>query len=216
MEHKRFAFPEDTTTFINRYKPNYYIRATNAELTPTKVKIQGSVRLPVLEIPHVKGDLRIAVFASDAMQKGGYVRTQRFVFRNTSHAVATIGTQIKKPFEVVGLKICGEREATMVASVKPGACAEVFVKCTLGVKDLEEFAEALDTTKGAACNNAVLIRRDLNISLKGCAVLATSFEAKIYYPIFEVQPTILNFGNIWIGNSRKESFTIYNYSGRFF
>lgn len=158
------------------------------------------------------------VFASEVMQKGGFTCTERLIFRNTSNTIAHLSVEIKKPFEVIGLKTCGAKKTTMTAAVEPAACVEVFVRCTLNTKDLEEYAEALyckGMARAPAYNNNVLIRRYLNIFLKGFAVLATPLEVKIYYPMFELHPLVLNFGNVWIGNCRKECFTIYNYSGGF-
>lgn len=90
------------------------------------MKISGTIRLPLLHIEHVKGDLRITAFASDIIQNGGFSYTQRLVFRNTNTAIAKVGMHIKKPFNVVCLKTCGmDREDCTVAAVQPGACVEV-------------------------------------------------------------------------------------------
>lgn len=99
----------------------------------------------------------------------------------------------------------------------------MFIECRLTIKDIENYAEMLftkNTGKGTAQkitnSNIVLVKRNLNIKLKGVAVLTTNLELVIYYPIVEVQPSILNFGNVWVGNSSKAYFTIYNYSRKFY
>lgn len=201
------------------FRPNYFSRAVATELGPTKLQISGTISSPILQIEHVKGDLRVIAYASEIVQNGGFSATQRLVFRNISTAVAVIEMFINRPFAVVSMQTCGMRGASVVA-LQPDACVEVFVECAMVMRDLEEFAGALyqrGSVKGAkaiADNSTVVIKRNLNIKLKGVAILVTPLELVIYYPVIEVKPMILNFGNVWIGNSCKASFTIYNCCGK--
>lgn len=93
------------------------------------------------------------------------------------------------------------------------------MECKVDVKQVEEFAGVLyneSIVKGAWANSddSVTVCRNLNIHQKGVVVLVTPLYLILYYPVIKVIPTVLNFGNIWIGNSYKASFTIYNYSGK--
>lgn len=81
--------------------------------------------MPILELQHVKGDLRVTAFASNIVQEHEFFHTQRLIFRNISKTVAMIEMHIKPPFEVVALKTCGVKETSTVAAVQPGTCVEV-------------------------------------------------------------------------------------------
>lgn len=94
------------------------------------------------------------------------------------------------------------------------------MECTLDIQHVEDYANALynrNLVMGGftnSSNNSVVVRRNLNIHQKGVVVLVTPLDLILYYPIIEVEPATINFGSIWIGNSSKASFTIYNYSGK--
>lgn len=93
------------------------------------------------------------------------------------------------------------------------------MECKVDIKQVEDFASALyteNTVKGISANeqsNSVTVRRYLNIHQKGILLLVTPMDLILYYPIIAVEPTLINFGNVWIGNNSRATFTIYNYSG---
>lgn len=95
--------------------------------------------------------------------------------------------------------------------------------CEIDIKDMEEYATTLykmNAVKGVSVdddgdnNNVVVIRRSLKINLKGISLPPTTLELILHFPILEIHPTVLNCGNVWIGDSNKSSFIIYNCSGR--
>lgn len=97
---------------------------------------------------------------------------------------------------------------------------QVYVQCNVDKNYVEELAGTLYNrrmSRGAFAgpsDNSVIVRRNLNVHQKGVVLLVTPLDLKLYYPAITVQPVVINFGNVWIGNSAKSSFTIYNLSGK--
>lgn len=96
---------------------------------------------------------------------------------------------------------------------------QVSITCTVSLADVNCFAGCLSKENNIedvlvdTDNKSVTVIRNLNIHQKGVTLQVIPLQLTLYYPEIMVEPTTIHFGDVWIGNSSKASFTIYSTSG---
>ncbi|KAF2903634.1 hypothetical protein ILUMI_02541 [Ignelater luminosus] len=206
------------------FQSNFYSRQAGLDILPARIKLLATLELPLLKLELVKGEKRIKAYANDIIRAQEMRYERVLVFRNVDTAPATVYMHIMEPFHVVSVRTAqtDTTERITAAIVQPGECVEVILECNIDAEEVLQYSDMLYNEKTTVFpeipdfkQNSVTLLRYLNIHQHGLKKQITSMELIILYPKMQVSHTTVDFGTVYVGNTKKMLITLTNPTGSY-
>ncbi|KAK4875446.1 hypothetical protein RN001_011868 [Aquatica leii] len=208
----------------NKYKfqSNVFVRKTDIEIGPTKVKLLVALELPILQLQLLQGDLKIGAYANDIIEAQEIRYERNLIFRNTHQPRAEVSMNINKPFRVVNLTTIHAKtdKEYVAASVPHDYCLHALIECTIDAEQVLQYSDMLFNANTTIfpetvdfADNAVVVKRNLEVFQNAVKTQVLPMEFTIFYPSFEVSQKTVAFGVVFVGNTKKNLLNLYNTTG---
>ncbi|XP_017780624.1 PREDICTED: uncharacterized protein LOC108565594 [Nicrophorus vespilloides] len=206
---------------IFKKRDHMFMRKTGSQMHPLRLKLYASLDTPKLNLDTIS-DLSFAIHASIEVDKESISASKVLIFKNHNNFPMEVSFSIGDPFKIQEIQYLDNFIADVKSpiTILPESCVYLKVCFKLVLDQLYNMANLIynlarhDEYQVYSVNFGTCSYKyfnELKIMQKGAMKQIIPAELEIYFPLIEI-PTLLDFGIVFIGNSRKMTLTIKNYT----
>ncbi|KAJ4445422.1 hypothetical protein ANN_07227 [Periplaneta americana] len=203
-----------------REEEGQFIRPWGSNLQPVQLVLDAVIETPLLTMDLVSANLKLRVDVPTIMGAPDGTYTEQWTLTYSNETQSTLSAQVdtRKPFKVVRITTLDCRGNRLVYDnfmvLESQQCAEVTVKCSLDVKDVEY---GLYIWEGDSPENplvkSVTLKRDLVFTQKPSRVKQTvPLQVKMVYPSLNINTMHIDFSAVYVSNSKSFCLQVSNNS----
>ncbi|XP_076623256.1 uncharacterized protein LOC143342856 [Colletes latitarsis] len=199
----------------DKYRDNCYARLDGTYLTPIEINVTANIVKPQLIFDIPTYDRTFACCANDMMQSRWktLILKKTFFFYNKGNNMVGVSFATYNPFHIESVSIYAETNICSPIKdicINGHGCAEVVISCTVK----EELIETLlHTNKIQDLHDAVLIVKEpLSIIHSDDSTQEVELILHIWLPSLKLSIYTLEFGPVYVGNTKKLILVVENLS----
>ncbi|KAK9306857.1 hypothetical protein QLX08_002727 [Tetragonisca angustula] len=193
------------------YKDNYYARQSGNYFPPIEIDVTANITKPHLDFHISKFDKIFVCCASKVMQtrRKKLELTKTLFLYNTNNKSIEITLETYKPFHIKS-KSGTELHNFGIICISPNGCTEVEIACVVEEKLIQTI---MNTNSNRDFNDAkIIVKELLYIVHSDKHYQNVELILEIHLPILKLSSYTLDFGVVYIGDTKKLTLTIKNLS----
>ncbi|CAK9804200.1 Deleted in lung and esophageal cancer protein 1 [Anthophora plagiata] len=196
------------------YRDNYYARQTGYYLPPIEIDITANLIKPKLHFDISKFDRTFTCFANDVMlsRKKKLELTKTFFLYNIEDTIMEIDLETYDPFHISSVSIYNYTNSCKsgIICVNARGCVEVEIMCVIEAHVIQTI---LHTSSNEELHDSkIILTEPLYILHSDRSYQIVELILQICLPILKLSLYTLDFGTVYIGDTKKRTLTIKNLS----
>ncbi|XP_048508657.1 uncharacterized protein LOC125500298 isoform X1 [Athalia rosae] len=196
---------------IFRYKADCFSRSDGVMFTPTQIQLEATIVQPKLFNKITEDDRTFQILTSSSQKE--MKENRKYVFYNNTGEPMFINAQSTNPFQV--LTLCTSKTTINPLEsdgicVTPGHSVEVNLIC---VVDADCIYQAMESHKCKDTDTSFIdMEKNLLIQHIGTCNQVLPLYLRIYLPLLKLSTCQINFGLVYIGETKQVQLSIENVS----